>query len=212
VISKKAQLDARIDQARAEIANSKIQASYSRIVAPVSGVIVKKFVEAGATAAPGVPLLAIEDNSQYLLEVTVPESHSKMVRLSDRLNVQIDALGADRITGIVRDILPTLDAASRSLTVKIELPAYSLLRTGLYGRARFLLAQRDEMSLPRAAIIQRGQLSGIYIVGPDGTVRFRIVTTGKTTDDMVEVLSGVDVGDEVAGSGLDRLFDGAKVR
>ena len=212
IISKKAQINARIEQANAEIANSKIHASYSRIVSPVSGVIVKKFVEPGATASPGVPLLSIEDNSQYRFEAAVGESRSKLVHIGDRLNVRIDALGAGDVMGVVAEILPTSDAASRSYTVKIDLPASPLLRTGLYGLARFPLAQKESITVPQTAVVQRGQLTGVYVVGPDGTVRFRIVTTGKTSEGMVEVLSGLNEGDEVASSDAGKLNDGMKVR
>ena len=210
--SKKAQINARIEQAIADISNSKVRASYSRIVSPVSGVIVKKFVEPGAMASPGVPLLSIEDNSRYRLEVAVGESRSELVHVGDRVNVRIDALGAGDVMGIVAEILPTSDAASRSYTVKIDLPASPLLRTGLYGLARFPLAQKESITVPQTAMVQRGQLTGVYIVGPDGTVRFRIVTTGKTSDGMVEVLSGINEGDEVASSDPGKLNDGTKVR
>ena len=125
--SKKAQINARIEQAIADISNSKVRASYSRIVSPVSGVIVKKFVEPGAMASPGVPLLSIEDNSRYRLEVAVGESRSELVHVGDRVNVRIDALGAGDGMGIGAEILPTSDAASRSYTVKIDLPASPLL-------------------------------------------------------------------------------------
>ena len=210
--SKKAQINARIEQAIADISNSKVRASYSRIVSPVSGVIVKKFVEPGAMASPGVPLLSIEDNSRYRLEGAVGESRSELVHVGDRVNVRIDALGAGDVMGIVAEILPTSDAASRSYTVKIDLPASPLLRTGLYGLARFPLAQKESITVPQTAMVQRGQLTGVYIVGPDGTVRFRIVMTGKTSEGMVEVLSGINEGDEVASSDPGKLHDGTKVR
>jgi multidrug efflux pump subunit AcrA (membrane-fusion protein) len=212
IISKKAQIAARIEQARADIANSKVYASYSHIVSPVSGVIVKKFVEPGAMASPGVPLLSIEDNAQYRLEATVGESNSKLVHIHDRVNVRIDVLGMDEIVGIVAEILPTTDAASRSYTVKIDLPASAELRTGLYGLVQFPVLQKETIVIPGAAILQRGQLTGVYLVGPNGTVNFRIVTTGKTSEGMIEVLSGLTEGDEVASSDVARLKDGAKVR
>jgi multidrug resistance efflux pump len=69
--SKKAQVNARIEQAKAEIANTRVYEGYSRIVSPVSGIVVKKLAEAGATATPGTPLLSIEDNSRYRLEANV---------------------------------------------------------------------------------------------------------------------------------------------
>jgi len=212
IISKREQINARVEQAKADIARAKIYAGYSRIVSPVSGVIVKKFVESGAMASPGVPLLSIEDSSQYRLEVAVGESYTKLVRIGARVNVRIDSLGADEILGTVAEVLPTADPASRSYTVKIHLPQDPLLRTGLYGLARFPLSQKEAITVPQTAIIQRGPLTGVYIVEPDGAVHFRIVTIGKTSGGMVEVLSGVNEGDEVANSDTGKLNDGTKVR
>lgn len=212
ILSKNKQIEARIDQANAEIANIKVVSGYSRIVSPVSGVVVKKFAEAGATAAPGSPLLAIEDNSQYRLEVGVEESHSRSIRVGSRVNVRIDAIGQGEFMGTIAEIMPTAEAASRTYTVKIDLPGNPALKTGLYGLARFPVAQKEALTLPQTAIVQRGQLTGVYVVGNDGQVQFRIITTGKTSEGMVEVLSGISEGDEVANSDTERLSDGSKVR
>ena len=212
IVSKKAQIKARIEQAKADIASSKVYASYSHIVSPVSGVIVKKFVEIGATASPGSPLLSIEDNSKYRLEAAVEESRSTLVQIGKRVNVRIDAFGLDDIIGTVAEILPTSDASSRSFSVKIDLPANPLLRSGLYGVARFPLAQKEAITIPQTALVQRGQLTGVYVIGPDGTAHFRIVTTGKTSEGMVEVFSGLSEGDEVATSNTEKLNDSVRVR
>lgn len=212
ILSKNKQITARIDQAKAEIANTQVYAGYSKIVSPVSGIVVKKFAEAGATAAPGSPLLSIEDNSQYRLEAGVEESRSRTVRVGNRVSVRIDALGQGEFMGTIAEMMPTSDAASRSYTVKIDLPANPALKSGLYGLARFPVAQKEAITVPQTAIIQRGQLTGVYVVGSDGKVQFRIVTIGKTSEGMVEILSGVSEGDEVANSEIDKLSDGTKVR
>jgi multidrug efflux pump subunit AcrA (membrane-fusion protein) len=212
VISKRKQLSARIAQARADIANSQVYEGYSRITSPVSGVVVKKFAEAGATAAPGAPLLSIEDNSQYRLEAAVEESRSKSIRIGGRVNVRIDALGTGEIRGLVSEVMPSADAASRSYTVKIDLPADARLRTGLYGLARFPIAQKEAITVPQTAIVTRGQLIGVFVVAPDGAAQFRIVTTGIESEGMVEILSGLSEGDEIVTSDTASMTDGVRVR
>jgi multidrug efflux pump subunit AcrA (membrane-fusion protein) len=128
------------------------------------------------------------------------------------VSVRIDALGASEVVGTVAEVLPTSDAASRSYTVKIDLPANAILRTGLYGLARFALSQKEAITVPQSAVVQRGQLTGVYIVGTDGTVHFRIVTTGKTAEGIVELLSGVNEGDEVVTADAGKINDGTRVR
>ncbi len=212
IISKKKQINAKIEQARAEISGTKVYESYSKIASPVSGVIVKKFAESGAIASPGMPLMTIEDNSLYRLEAAVEESRSKLVRIGNRVQVKIDAIGESEFYGTVAEILPSADAASRSYTVKIDLPANPLLKTGLYGLARFPVSQKEAIAVPQNAIVQRGQLSGVYVVGSDGIANFRIVTVGKTSDGLVEILSGLSEGDEYVSADPSRVSDGAKVR
>jgi multidrug efflux pump subunit AcrA (membrane-fusion protein) len=212
ILSKKKQINARIEQVKADISSTKIYGSYSKIVSPVSGVIVKKFAESGAVASPGIPLLSIEDNSQYRLEAAVEESRSNLVRLGNRVNVQIDAVSQGEFFGIVSEITPAADAASRSSIVKIDLPANPLLKSGLYGLARFPVSQKEVISVPQTAIVQRGQLTGVYVVLDNGTAQFRIVTTGKSADGNVEILSGLSEGDEFVSADVSRVSDGAKVR
>lgn len=212
VLSKKKQLNARIEQANADIAATKVFQGYSRIVSPVSGIIVKKFAESGSTAGPGVPLLSIEDNSQYRLEAGVEESRSKHIQIGNRVNVRIDALGQGEFFGTVAEIMPTADAASRSYTVKIDLPANPLLKTGLYGLARFPAAQKEAITVPASAMVERGQLTGVYVVAADGTAQFRIITAGKTSEGMVEVLSGVLEGDEIVTSDAATISEGTRIR
>ena len=210
--SKRSQINARIEQAKADIANAKVYAGYASIVSPVSGVVVKKLAESGAIASPGVPLLSIEDNSQYRLEAAVEESRSKLVRLGGRVDVHIDALGDGVFSGTVADILPSADTSSRSFIVKIDLPANPSLKSGLYGLARFPVAQKDAITVPETALQERGQLTGVYVVGADGVAQYRIVTLGKRAEGSAEVLSGLSEGDEIATSNLSQLKDGIKVR
>jgi multidrug efflux pump subunit AcrA (membrane-fusion protein) len=212
ILSKKQQISARIEQAKADIAGTKVYEGYGRIVSPVAGIIVKKFAEPGAIASPGVPLLSIEDNSQYLLEAAVEESRSKLIQIGNRVQVRIDAVGQGEFFGTVAEILPSADAASRSYTVKIALPANPLLKSGLYGLARFPVSGKEAITVSQTAIVQRGQLSGVYVVTPDGIAQFRIVTTGKTADGTVEILSGLSEGDEFVSADVNRVGEGAKVR
>jgi multidrug efflux pump subunit AcrA (membrane-fusion protein) len=211
ILSMKKQTDARIEQARADIANTKVYEGYARIVSPVSGVIVRKFAETGAIASPGLPLLSIEDNSRYNLEVAVEESRSNLIQVGNRVNVRIDALGDGEFAATVAEILPLADSASRSYTVKISLPPNPLLKSGLYGLARFPVAGKEAIVIPQTAIVQRGQLTGVFVVGEENTVHFRIVSTGKSAEGMIELLSGVSEGDLIAVSGVDKLADGVKV-
>lgn len=210
--SKKKQIEARIQQAQADIAATRVQSGYTKIESPVSGVIVKKFAEQGAVATPGQPILSIEDNSRYRLEAAVESSRSGGIRVGQRVNVVIDALQDPEMLGAVSEVLPSADPSSRTVTVKIDLPSNAGLRSGLYGLARFPVASRQAISVPGTAVVNRGQLAGVYVVSGERTAVFRIITTGVTYDGRVEVLSGLSEGETIVAAETGKVSDGAKIR
>jgi multidrug resistance efflux pump len=212
LLSKKQQINARVRQAEADIHSTRIYQDYARISAPVSGVIVRKYTEQGAVASPGVPLVAIEDSSQFRLEAAVEESKLSSIRIGERATVRIDALGGGQFFGIVSEITPSADAASRTSVVKIDLPPNDGLKSGLYGAAIFPLAARESLAVSQAALITRGQLTGVFVVAPDGTAQFRVVTTGKTADGLTEVLSGLAEGDEYVSADAQSVVEGARLK
>src|SRR4029079_138543 len=111
-----------------------------------------------------------------------------------KVPVVVDALG-DEVQGTVQQIVPAADAASRSFVVKLALPNDPRLHSGLFGRARFPRGQRDAVVVPRTAVLEHGQMQGVYVVAPDGQVTLRFITLGKPLGDQVEVLSGLSGGE-----------------
>ena len=210
--AKKKQGQAQMDQAKADIASAQVFAGYARVVTPISGIVTAKQIEVGATATPGAPLLTIEDAAQYRLEAAVEESQIGKIHLKDRARVKIDAIGGEELEGTVAEILPAADPMSRSYTVKLDISSSQPLRSGLYGTARFVRGQRQAISVPASAISQRGQLAGVFVVDGANIARLRLIKTGKTYGDRVEVLSGLNEGERIAIDGVAKLNDGVKVQ
>lgn len=210
--ARKKQAQAQMDQAKADIASAQVAASFGRIVSPVSGIVTAKQIEAGATATPGAPLLTIEDISHYRLEATVEESQIGKIKLKDPARVRIDAIGGEDLNGTVVEISPAGDSMSRSYIVKIEMASPPPLRSGLYGTARFTSGQRQAMTIPASAIAQRGQLTGVFVVGDANIARLRLIKTGKASGDRVEVLSGLNEGERIVVDGVAKVNDGSRVQ
>jgi len=214
--AKRRQALARIDQAKADVAGSQVYSSYSRIAAPIDGVVVSRQADVGYMAAPGAPLLTIENVSDYRLEAAVRESQINRIHLRDQVRVQIDALGQQELPGTVVEIVPAADPASRTYLVKISivLPVGSqqIIRSGLYGKARFITGQMQAMTIPRKAVVERGQLTSVYVVDQSGIARTRLVQTGKIYNDRVEVLSGLREGEQIVTEGVANVNDGNRVR
>ncbi len=212
--AKKNQVHAKQDQAKADISGAKIYVGYSRILSPMNGIVVSKQAEVGLLASPGVPLLTVEDSSHYRLEVSVEDSMLGKIRLGTPAQVLIDAFGPQEFSSKVAEIVPASDPGSRSSTVKIDLSGVntSLLRSGLYGKARFPVGEKQVLKVPQKAVTERGQLSSVFVVDPSNTIRLRLIKTGKTYGDQVEVLSGLNDGDRVVVEGMDKIKEGDRVQ
>ena len=198
-------------QAEATVSEANTAVGYASLRAPFDGLIIAKFADAGAMAAPGVPLLTLEDPSRFRLEATVDESQIGAVRLGPPVPVVIDSLGNRTLTGKVVQIVPAADPASRSFTVKIELPSNSQVRSGLFGRARFPRGERQSILVPQTALLHRGQLDAVYLLGPDNIASLRYVTLGKPAADSVEILSGIASGDRIVLQPADRGLAGKRI-
>jgi RND family efflux transporter MFP subunit len=210
VQAREKQMGYRIDAAAAELRAAEISLAETRIVAPATGVVVDRRVEPGDLAGPGQPLLVLDDPRAYRLEASVGESAVGRVRLGERVPVVLDALGRT-LEGRVAEIIPAADPASRTVTVKLDLPADPGLRSGLFGRARFPAEERQVILVPIPALVERGQLAAVYVVGDDDVARLRLVTAGARHADRVEVLSGLAGGERVVVDGAPRVSDGARV-
>jgi multidrug efflux pump subunit AcrA (membrane-fusion protein) len=219
LLAKKSQVMAKIEQVKADITSAQVYVGYSRITSPMNGIVTSKQGEIGLLAAPGVPLLTIEDNSRYRLEASVEDSMLKRIRLGTPVRVSIDALGPQEFSRKVTEIVPASDPGSRSSTVKIDLSdekgrlsGQSALRSGLYGKARFPIGEKQVLKIPQKAILQRGQLLSVFIIDSSNIVRLRLIKTGKQYGDQFEVLSGLNDGERIVVEGTERVKEGDRVQ
>jgi membrane fusion protein, multidrug efflux system len=190
--ARRTQLNSRLAQAEQEVRSSEVMRSYAEVTAPFAGLVVARSIEPGSLAMPGAPLLTIEREGAYRLEASVEEG--RPVKAGQGVSV---FLGDDCVEARVSEIVPSVDAASRAYTVKIELPASAGLRSGMFGRAVFATSARTVLAIPAAAVTERGQVQTVQVV-EDGATRARLVTVGQKSGDRVEVLSGLSAGEKVA--------------
>jgi RND family efflux transporter MFP subunit len=207
--SKRAQLDARIAQAKQGVESASVMRSYSEIRAPFGGVITDKKVEPGQMATPGSPLVTIERTGAYRLEAPVEESMLGSIRLGQRVSVALESAN-QTVTGKITEIVPAVDPSSRAFLVKASLPSTPLIRSGLFGRLRVPRGSHQAIVVPADAIIHRGELQSVFVV-EDGIARTRMITVGQRQDAQVEILSGLHAGEKIVFPRPANLTDGAKV-
>ncbi len=183
--------------------------AYTRVTAPYQGRVVRRQVEEGSTVLPGTPLLTLDRAGAWRVRADLPESLAGQVNRGDLFHVEIPAL-ARTLSGSVQEILSAADPQSRSFQIKITLESSQDLTAGLFARVR--AAGRDQALLlvPSAAVVTRGQLTGVYVVEA-GILHFRLVKTGRRLGDRVEILSGLSEGETLVVEGAGRAKNGARV-
>ncbi len=186
------------------------QLSYTVVKAPFDGVITEQHVEAGELASPGQPLLKMEDPRTVRLEAMVAEGDLKSVTRGDALSVVIDALNGQALKGIVSQILPAGDPQTHTFMVTVDLPPAPELKTGMFGRLQLEKGVSQTMVVPLSSVVERGEMTSLFVVGSDQVSRLRWIKTGRQFEEQIEILSGVNVGERVLLDGA-RGVDGAMV-
>ncbi len=172
---------------------------FATIVAPYSGVVSARHVELGEMAAPGKPLMTGFDPGTLRVSATVPQTHIGAIQAGGKARVEIPSLGrwieAKRMT-----IVPSADPRTHTTQVRLELPAdVRGVYPGVYARAHFVTGTAPRLLAPRAALLRRSEVTGVYVVNDKGGVQLRQVRLGTASDERsVEILSGLRLGERVA--------------
>jgi RND family efflux transporter MFP subunit len=211
-VSSKAELDAAESRARvaeAALREARAMLGYVNVTAPFDGVVSRRLAEVGDLAAPGKPLMEIEDRGELRFEADVPEALIGVVNAGDKIEVSIPAI-RQSFGATVAEVSPTADAASRTFLVKLDLPTSPDLRAGQFGRAAVPVGEAKSIRIPASALVKRGQME-IVFVNDSGKAQLRLIRTGKIFSDGVEILSGLSEGDAVILSNPAALIDGQAV-
>jgi len=202
---------ARVKQAEANLAAVSVTRKDAVITAPHDGIITAKLVDKGDLASPGTPLLMIETTRGFCVDMLLPETYIGYVEPRQKVFVEVPALKTGPLKGSVCTIVPTADRKSRSFIVKINLPIERSVTSGMFARVQIPTGHSRKLLINRNAVIIRGQLTGLYLVDSDNMAHFRLIRSGKTSGDSVEVLSGLKEGDRYVVKPVPDLVDGARV-
>lgn len=184
----------RAAQAQAERVN--VMLTYTRIMAPIDGVVADRFVEVGDLAAIGQPLLTLFDPSRLRIEVPVPASLIKHFPVDADFTVTLDQKNME-YTGTVTESVSAYDPVTRTRRVKLQLAdTDEHLLPGMYGSVTVPTGEVRTILLPSHAIKRIGQLESVMIVVEDRLQR-RLVRTGPTDQGRIRILSGLNDGDKI---------------
>lgn len=194
------------------------QYRYSSITAPIAGVVTAKFAEQGDLASPGMPLLTIESPSSVQAQVLVSEDNIDQMKPGTGVRVILKSSGK-QVNGKIAEVSRSATNTGGQYIVKVDVANSEGLLPGMYVGVKFPFETPNSEStdtsrvmIPKSALVTRGQLSGVYTVSAQHTAILRWLKLGKEEANQVEVLSGLQPGDDFVLSADSRLFNGAKLK
>jgi RND family efflux transporter MFP subunit len=202
--------DTRYGVAKGAVAEARAMMAYVEILAPFDGVVTRKWVDVGDQAAPGKPLVDIEDPSQLQLEADVPEAIASTIKQDARMTIRVGQ-SAGALSGTIVEIAPIADPISRTFRVKLDVQASPGLMSGQFARLLVPAGEYTSMRVPASAVVQRGQMEILFVV-ENQHARLHLVKTGRRVNDETEILSGLDSGDSVVVDNPQQLVDGQRLQ
>lgn len=205
---------ARLESAKQMKNGVNAQMGYANIRAPFSGVVTNKFINAGDMANPGAPLLEVESPGQYQVLAMVPESEILAIKNDTEVTVQLKVMNQN-VKGKVTEVSTSSKNTGGQYMVKVILDKTDAqILSGMYATVQFPVARKTASSaimIPLDALVNKGQLTGVYTVSHSNTALLRWLRLGRTFGDKVEVLSGLSADEQYIVSAEGKLYNGAKI-
>lgn len=214
-------MTARYEMAKARLESAKqmknevnAQFAYTNITAPFSGVVTAKSVEEGDMANPGQPLISIEAPGNFEVMAMVPETEISQIKQGVKVDVLVKSINKT-IKGNVSEISTSSKNTGGQYLVKIALDKNdAAILSGMFASVQFPIEKKaatEMVLIPKEAIVDNGQLSGVYTVSESNTAILRWLRLGRTFDNQVEVLSGLSADETYIVSADGKLYNGVKI-
>lgn len=198
--------EARLNAARAQVKRQQIKMELATVNAPDDGLISSATALEGSIVQGGSELFRLI--RQGRLEWRAEVRGDMLLKLAAGQEVVIHSPLGNDIKGRVRRVSPTIDIATRNGYVYVDLPAGSDMKSGLNVSGSFNLGKSKALVIPASALLRQGSQSQVLAVDADGKIEMLAVTTGRTRDDWVEILSGLDEQTPIVARNLKGLKDG----
>jgi membrane fusion protein, multidrug efflux system len=202
-----------LQAARARVTLARKAASDTVVRAPFSGVVVERMVSTGDYVTKGMKVAQVVRVMPLRIALTVPEQFVADVTVGQPVSFTVDAFSGRAFEGRVRYVSPSLRAEQRALTVEAVVPnSNGELKPGMFATALIQQPKKGQAVLvPASAVRVVSGTSRVFVIASDRAEE-RIVTTGQTVDQLVEITSGLARGEKVATASVPQLVDGVKVQ
>ncbi len=205
---------AQIQQAEAALHELTVQREQTRIYSPLDGVVGDRYLEPGSVVNPSVPIVSVISLDRVKTVVPVPERTLLSLRVGLPSSIGVDAVPGRSYRGSITRLSPFLNPQTRTADVEIEIPnPEQTLKPGMFARVHIdVNTSQESLSVPRSALLTRGDQKGVYLLTPDLRTVFQPVAAGRVQGNFVEILEGLAVGTRVVTTGAQSLNEGDTVK
>jgi RND family efflux transporter MFP subunit len=204
--------------AQSKLARDQALYDYSKITAPFTGVVTQRYanygtlMQGGTNSTQALPLVKLSEEDLFRLVIPVPESYVRYIKIGDPVNVRVSSLNRD-FPGRVARFSVDVGEATRTMHTEVDVRnPQGVLFPGLYAEATLTLDRKgDALVVPLQALNQGGDRASVFVVDQANKIQDRQITLGIQTENNAEVLSGLNVGDQVVISDRSGLRPGEAV-
>lgn len=204
---------AKLKETEAILAQERIRLQYTQIVAPFSGEINRKYVDAGALVSSSTPIVSVIHTETVKVVAHVLEKDVPLLKTGMKAKIRTESFPGKIFEGKIARISSALEPATRTLQAEIEVPnSERLLKPSMYARIEVVLVEKPRaLLIPRYAIVLTDGSKAIFILKGNQAIQ-RPVVTGYEQDQYVEILEGASEGDQVIVKGQELIKDRSTVR
>jgi RND family efflux transporter MFP subunit len=203
-----------LTRARNELESAEIRLAKMKVAIPISGTIVDlPHYTSGSKIQQGDPLVTIMDYSRMYVDVSLPENTMMDIKTGQKVQITNYSLPDDTLSGAITELSPAIDINTRTYLAKVRFSNPNLLiRPGMFVKTLIKINQKDDIIvIPKEVIISDQRGKRVFVV-EENTARERIIETGMENDDLIEVISGLEVNERLVTKGFETLRDRSKVK
>lgn len=205
------QAESRIAQANAQIRRADVYVGWSVVRAPTAGVISARMVDPGSAVFPGTPLLNIDAGDKTEILANLPVRASLPVKPGLAVRVRTSETDPSSATGRVTEVHPVSSPGTHTIRFKVQADSGLQIPVGGYVRIQVPAGERSAVLVPRSALVETGQITGVFVVDARRIARYRLVKVIPYDKERLEILSGLSEGEEILLAPPQGLSDGTSV-
>lgn len=186
----------------------------ANIISPLTGVVVKRYVQAGTFSKAGIAIIAVADVSSLLAKAIVGEAQISELKLGTPVTIRVNALKDQEFKGTLTRLSPAATLPARTFTAEVNIPnPEGILKAGMFAKADIAGQTRNKIiAVPEGCLVLREDQKTVFVVADDNKVVQKVLKLGDAAGGWVEVLEGVKEGDKIVIAGQHKLKDGASIR